>query len=159
MLPALWWGLPSLLQLLLRVLPGPDIVVVARGPGLPALSIDADARYALTETALATIWVRTNALGWVICPGLDRDKDPRDFIQVPETVYKLLTPGHIVFRLRLPLILLHGLSHVAMVRQVSALSANPPPEHATTSRSHFTEPLYEASSRNPFTQPLHETTC
>ncbi|KAF4448139.1 hypothetical protein F53441_8455 [Fusarium austroafricanum] len=27
-LPALWWGLPSALQLLLRVLPGPELVVV-----------------------------------------------------------------------------------------------------------------------------------
>ncbi|KAH6874935.1 N-glycosylation protein-domain-containing protein [Thelonectria olida] len=55
-LPALWWGLPSLLQLLLRILPGPEIVVVAGGPGSPTLSVDADVRYALTETGLATIW-------------------------------------------------------------------------------------------------------
>ncbi|KAH6973807.1 N-glycosylation protein-domain-containing protein [Ilyonectria sp. MPI-CAGE-AT-0026] len=54
-LPALWWGLPSALQLLLRVLPGPELVIVV-GAGQAALSIDADARYALTETSLATIW-------------------------------------------------------------------------------------------------------
>lgn len=59
-LPALWWGLPSALQLLLRVLPGPEIVIVV-GAGQAALSIDADARYALTETSLATIWVRIPA--------------------------------------------------------------------------------------------------
>ncbi|KPM34273.1 hypothetical protein AK830_g12302 [Neonectria ditissima] len=57
-LPALWWGLPSALQLLLRVLPGPELVVVvaAAGPAPSVLSVDADARYALTETGLATIW-------------------------------------------------------------------------------------------------------
>ncbi|KAI5464322.1 hypothetical protein BGZ63DRAFT_439482 [Mariannaea sp. PMI_226] len=43
-LPALWWGLPSLLQLLLRILPGPELVVVAGGPGSPMLSLDADVR-------------------------------------------------------------------------------------------------------------------
>ncbi|KAK7397870.1 hypothetical protein QQX98_012759 [Neonectria punicea] len=56
-LPALWWGLPSALQLLLRVLPGPELVVVVGGGAGPSvLSVDADARYALTETGLATIW-------------------------------------------------------------------------------------------------------
>ncbi|KAF7537809.1 hypothetical protein G7Z17_g12774 [Cylindrodendrum hubeiense] len=54
-LPALWWGLPSALQLLLRVLPGPELVIVVGG-GQTALSVDTDARYALTETGLATIW-------------------------------------------------------------------------------------------------------
>ncbi|KAH7176298.1 N-glycosylation protein-domain-containing protein [Dactylonectria macrodidyma] len=54
-LPAVWWGLPSALQLLLRVLPGPELVIVV-GTGQAALSLDADARYALTETGLATIW-------------------------------------------------------------------------------------------------------
>ena len=59
-LPALWWGLPSALQLLLRVLPGPEIVVVVPSTtgGSVAMSVEADARYALTETGLATIWVR-----------------------------------------------------------------------------------------------------
>ncbi|KAF5602602.1 uncharacterized protein FSUBG_7653 [Fusarium subglutinans] len=57
-LPALWWGLPSALQLLLRVLPGPEIVVVVPSTtgGSVAMSVEADARYALTETGLATIW-------------------------------------------------------------------------------------------------------
>ncbi|KAI9163508.1 hypothetical protein HJFPF1_05125 [Paramyrothecium foliicola] len=60
-LPAVWWGLPSALQLLLRLLPRqPDLVlaVAACAPGL-ACELDQDAaaaRYALTETALATIW-------------------------------------------------------------------------------------------------------
>ncbi|KAF4966036.1 hypothetical protein FSARC_6236 [Fusarium sarcochroum] len=57
-LPALWWGLPSALQLLLRVLPGPEIVVVVPSTtgGSVAMSVEADARYALTETGLGTIW-------------------------------------------------------------------------------------------------------
>ncbi|EWY89227.1 hypothetical protein FOQG_01157 [Fusarium oxysporum f. sp. raphani 54005] len=57
-LPALWWGLPSALQLLLRVLPGPEIVVVVPSTtgGSVAMSVEADPRYALTETGLATIW-------------------------------------------------------------------------------------------------------
>jgi hypothetical protein len=60
-LPALWWGLPSALQLLLRLLPRqPDLVlaVSACAPGL-ACELDLDAaaaRYAMMETALATIW-------------------------------------------------------------------------------------------------------
>lgn len=59
-LPALWWGLPSAVQLLLRVLPGPEIVVVvpSTAGGSVAMSVEQDARYALTETGLATIWVR-----------------------------------------------------------------------------------------------------
>lgn len=59
-LPALWWGLPSALQLLLRLLPGPELVVVvpSAAAGTKGLSVEADARYALTETGLATIWVR-----------------------------------------------------------------------------------------------------
>lgn len=61
-LPAVWWGLPSALQLLLRVLPGPELVVV-RGPEGAA---DAAAWYALTETGLATIWVRLDGIS---CPG------------------------------------------------------------------------------------------
>ncbi|KAM5347050.1 hypothetical protein ACJ41O_010055 [Fusarium nematophilum] len=57
-LPALWWGLPSALQLLIRVLPGPELVVVvpSAGEGSKGLSLEADARYALTETGLGTIW-------------------------------------------------------------------------------------------------------
>ncbi|RTE70918.1 hypothetical protein BHE90_014688 [Fusarium euwallaceae] len=57
-LPALWWGLPSALQLLLRLLPGPELVVVvpSAAAGTKGLSVEADARYALTETGLATIW-------------------------------------------------------------------------------------------------------
>lgn len=59
-LPALWWGLPSALQLLIRILPGPELVVVVPSAtaGTKGLSVEADARYALTETGLATIWVR-----------------------------------------------------------------------------------------------------
>ncbi|XWW94237.1 hypothetical protein V2A60_002180 [Cordyceps javanica] len=51
-LPAAWWGLPSALHLLLRVLPGPEHDTLAslyRGDGWSE-------PYALTETALATIW-------------------------------------------------------------------------------------------------------
>jgi hypothetical protein len=57
-LPALWWGLPSAVQLLLRILPGPEIVVVVPSTtgGSVAMSVEQDARYALTETGLATIW-------------------------------------------------------------------------------------------------------
>ncbi|POR37582.1 N-glycosylation protein eos1 [Tolypocladium paradoxum] len=64
-LPALWWGLPSALQLLLRLLPGPDRVLVVRpGRTPPTLCTDADLHhhgqdavpYALTEGSLATIW-------------------------------------------------------------------------------------------------------
>jgi hypothetical protein len=64
-LPALWWGLPSAVQLLLRVLPGPEIVVVVPSTtgGSVAMSVEQDARYALTETGLATIWVR---VGYVL---------------------------------------------------------------------------------------------
>lgn len=59
-LPALWWGLPSAVQLLLRILPGPEIVVVVPSTtgGSVAMSVEQDARYALAETGLATIWVR-----------------------------------------------------------------------------------------------------
>jgi hypothetical protein len=67
-LPAVWWGLPSALQLLLRLLPRqPDLVlaVAACGPGRDC-ELDreaAAARYALTETALGTIWVRLSYIG------------------------------------------------------------------------------------------------
>ncbi|KND87397.1 N-glycosylation protein eos1 [Tolypocladium ophioglossoides CBS 100239] len=63
-LPALWWGLPEALQLLLRLLPGPDRVLVVR-PGRTALTLCTDGDlhhgqnavpYALTEGSLATIW-------------------------------------------------------------------------------------------------------
>lgn len=54
-LPAAWWGLPSLLQLLLRFLPGPEFEKVVRSGVVAA---DATAQlYSLTETGLATIWV------------------------------------------------------------------------------------------------------
>ncbi|KAF1733767.1 hypothetical protein CRV24_005297 [Beauveria bassiana] len=52
-LPAAWWGLPSALHLLLRFLPRPEHDAFAslyRGDGWSE-------PYALTETALATIWV------------------------------------------------------------------------------------------------------
>ncbi|PMB64308.1 hypothetical protein BM221_009694 [Beauveria bassiana] len=54
-LPAAWWGLPSALHLLLRFLPRPEHDAFAslyRGDGWSE-------PYALTETALATIWVPT----------------------------------------------------------------------------------------------------
>lgn len=54
-LPAAWWGLPSLLQLLLRLLPGPEFEKVVRSG---VVAGDATAQlYSLTETGLATIWV------------------------------------------------------------------------------------------------------
>ncbi|KAJ3466886.1 hypothetical protein MRS44_004450 [Fusarium solani] len=45
-LPALWWGLPSALQLLLRLLPGPELVVVvpSAAAGTKGLTVEADAR-------------------------------------------------------------------------------------------------------------------
>ncbi|TQS31710.1 hypothetical protein Golomagni_08001, partial [Golovinomyces magnicellulatus] len=54
-LPAVWWGLPSALHLLLRLLPGQNhyasvLVAAARE------TTDAETSYALTEAALATIW-------------------------------------------------------------------------------------------------------
>ncbi|KAM3441595.1 hypothetical protein NHJ13734_002740 [Beauveria thailandica] len=52
-LPAAWWGLPSALHLLLRFLPRPEHDAFAslyRGDGWSE-------PYALTETALATIWM------------------------------------------------------------------------------------------------------
>ncbi|PNY25524.1 N-glycosylation protein eos1, partial [Tolypocladium capitatum] len=64
-LPALWWGLPEALRLLLRLLPGPDRVLVVRpGRAAPTLCADGDLRhhgqdavpYALTEGSLATTW-------------------------------------------------------------------------------------------------------
>ncbi|KAL6893397.1 N-glycosylation domain-containing protein [Trichoderma evansii] len=81
-LPALWWGLPSLLRLLIHFLPGPpDQFLLVRPPsgscdssghdplqtstlsscvgeqlGSGAAAMMAAAPYAVTETALATIW-------------------------------------------------------------------------------------------------------
>ncbi|KAH7236272.1 N-glycosylation protein-domain-containing protein [Fusarium tricinctum] len=57
-LPALWWGLPSALQLLMRVVPGPEVVFVVPSTtgGSVAMSYEADTRYTLTETGLGTIW-------------------------------------------------------------------------------------------------------
>ncbi|KAH7248214.1 N-glycosylation protein-domain-containing protein [Fusarium solani] len=65
-LPALWWGLPSAVQLLLRLLPGPELVVVvpSAAGGIQGLSVEADSRYALTEMGLATIWKRRVMLIW-----------------------------------------------------------------------------------------------
>ncbi|KHO00972.1 N-glycosylation protein EOS1 [Metarhizium album ARSEF 1941] len=59
-LPALWWGLPCALQLLLRVLPGPDQILVVR-PNRECTTGSCDGGddavpFALTEGALATIW-------------------------------------------------------------------------------------------------------
>ncbi|OAA60145.1 N-glycosylation protein EOS1 [Cordyceps fumosorosea ARSEF 2679] len=51
-LPAAWWGLPSALHLLLRVVPGPEHEALASLYRGDAWSEP----YALTETALATIW-------------------------------------------------------------------------------------------------------
>lgn len=85
-LPALWWGLPSLLRLLIHFLPGPpdqfQLVRPLSGScdpsgheslqtsalsslcageqlGIGTAAMMAAAPYAITETALATIWVRT----------------------------------------------------------------------------------------------------
>ncbi|PHH90168.1 hypothetical protein CDD83_4361 [Cordyceps sp. RAO-2017] len=61
-LPAVWWGLPSALQLLLGLLPGPDrVLVVRQGRSPPAALCDSASPddavpYALVEAALATIW-------------------------------------------------------------------------------------------------------
>jgi hypothetical protein len=76
-LPALWWGLPSMLRLLIYFLPGPpDQFLLVRpsgicgpngGDSLQTASCTGEhseaatmmvAPYAVTETALATIWVR-----------------------------------------------------------------------------------------------------
>lgn len=64
-LPALWWGLPCALQLLLRLLPGPDRILVVR-PNRTCTTGSCDSGddavpFALTEGALATIWVRDPA--------------------------------------------------------------------------------------------------
>ncbi|KAF5674908.1 hypothetical protein FHETE_2659 [Fusarium heterosporum] len=57
-LPALWWGLPSALQLLMRVVPGPEMVFIVPSTtgGSVAVTYEADTRYTLTETGLGTIW-------------------------------------------------------------------------------------------------------
>ena len=61
-LPAMWWGLPCALQLLLRLLPGEHQVVVVRRTGVGS---DDAVPFALTEAALATIWVcRRAPLHW-----------------------------------------------------------------------------------------------
>lgn len=64
-LPALWWGLPCALQLLLRLLPGEDKILVVRpkrscitGTCEDLAGSDDAVSFALTEAALATIWVR-----------------------------------------------------------------------------------------------------
>lgn len=63
-LPALWWGLPSALQLVLSILPGPERIVLVREGGGGAWdgrlhsSNHDTVPFALTEGALATIWVR-----------------------------------------------------------------------------------------------------
>ncbi|KIE00504.1 N-glycosylation protein EOS1, partial [Metarhizium majus ARSEF 297] len=59
-LPALWWGLPCALQLLLRLLPGPDRILVVRPnracTTAPCNGGDDAVPFAVTEGALATIW-------------------------------------------------------------------------------------------------------
>ncbi|KAG5968231.1 hypothetical protein E4U57_007178 [Claviceps arundinis] len=61
-LPALWWGLPSALQLVLSILPGPERIVLVREGGEGAWdgrlnsSNHDTVPFALTEGALATIW-------------------------------------------------------------------------------------------------------
>ena len=56
--PAAWWGLPSLLHLLLRFLPGPEYNGFAAPSASSLREADMSSPpYALTETALATIWV------------------------------------------------------------------------------------------------------
>ncbi|KAL3954937.1 hypothetical protein ACCO45_010500 [Purpureocillium lilacinum] len=54
-LPALWWGLPCALELLLRLLPNNGPGRAPRGANRPAGDDDA-VPFALTEGALATIW-------------------------------------------------------------------------------------------------------
>ncbi|KAG6167868.1 hypothetical protein E4U11_006398 [Claviceps purpurea] len=57
-LPALWWGLPSALQLVLSILYGPERIVLIRGTwdGRLHSSNHDTVPFALTEGALATIW-------------------------------------------------------------------------------------------------------
>lgn len=105
-LPALWWGLPSLLRLLLYFLPGPpDQFMLVKQIAVPGSNIDVlqststsscsrsdgeaasaaaaaaaavlAAPYAITETALATIWVRTQRL---ILVNEERDKTPTSLL-------------------------------------------------------------------------------
>lgn len=52
-LPAAWWGLPSALHLLLRLLPRHNQYLFVPRDGVDEVA----ASYALTEAALATIWV------------------------------------------------------------------------------------------------------
>lgn len=56
--PAAWWGLPSLLHLLLRFLPAPEYNGFAAPSSMSLREADMSSPpYALTEMALATIWV------------------------------------------------------------------------------------------------------
>lgn len=57
-LPAVWWGAPAAAELLLRQLPrGPQILAILRH-GTADGGGEGEERYAVTEMALATIWVR-----------------------------------------------------------------------------------------------------
>ncbi|KAH6985421.1 hypothetical protein EDB80DRAFT_822005 [Ilyonectria destructans] len=65
-IPALWWGLPSALQLLFHLLPGPELVVVAPSAagGTQGLTVEADARQRLPHNAYLTAGVISLAGGF-----------------------------------------------------------------------------------------------
>lgn len=106
-LPALWWGLPCALQLLLRLLPGPDRILVVRPnracTTAPCNGGDDAVPFALTEGALATIWVRY--------PGAPSSRHYSQFANASPLL-------HVVLCLRISLLLLYRLPHVTMVSHI-----------------------------------------
>lgn len=96
-LPALWWGLPCALELLLRLLPNNGPGRAPRGANRPAGDDDA-VPFALTEGALATIWVRAYPQYMSV---LARERSPLTML--------------LVLCVRIPRLLLHRLPHVQMV--------------------------------------------
>ena len=106
--PALWWGLPSALQLLLHLLPGPELVVIvpSAAGGTQGLTVEADARYALTETGLTTIWVRFHAEKLAVPEATTKGGRRKNKMLIRQVV--------LVFRVGIFLILLYGLLDVSM---------------------------------------------
>ncbi|QPC70150.1 hypothetical protein HYE68_000902 [Fusarium pseudograminearum] len=86
-LPALWWGLPSAVQLLLRILPGPEIVVVVPSTtgGSVAMSVEQDARLInytpqATMVRLLTTNICNAYLTQVVLSAAGGFEDPRLFL-------------------------------------------------------------------------------
>lgn len=150
--PGVLFGLPSAIRLLAtlhlmyldQLLDGGALARLGRGDSFIAASgYDAafEARLRLTETLLATIWVR---FARFLLP-----QRPRSLTSQP------FPPRSTVLCVSIPLLLLHRLPHVALAAALHPASHHCPPAHDQRNKRlpHFLGPPFNRRLRRPPSDP------